>query len=276
MTIKQINELIDTGEALKDIAGSFSEIASVRLKRLRKQVEGTRTFFNEVAKLYGLVKLVAIRKQTIQQPKINTVSLLLTSNLRFYGHINSQIIHFFINQTNLIKTDRIIIGKLAKQTLQAVRYPNPYKQVIFKKDLPSTHELKKLVETVKNYTQILVFYSQFKNVLEQTAVAEDITQAQTTALNKQPEIKELAFIFEPEVNRMMQFFDTQIKTALLQQTFLEAELARVASRLIAMDEAESRAGDYLEKQQFLLSQAKRALENKRFLETWSITKYEHS
>ena len=257
MTIKQVNDTIKEAEGLQILTESYAEIASIRLIRIRKQVEHTRGVFTDLAKLYGLVRLIG--KQNLP-PLGGTISILLTSKLRFNGYLNNLITKFFISQTNNFKTDKIVIGQ---------KLPRPFKSYIFEKDLPNEKEIQQLVQEVQNYEQILVFYTQFQTVLKQIPQITDITQSQFAAYKAQTETKKKLMIVEPEIKKIVQFFDTNIKTALLQGTFLEAELSRLATRLITMDEAGQHATDYLNQQKLLLTNAKRAYDNKKMLETWA-------
>jgi len=76
-----------------------------------------------------------------------------------------------------------------------------------------------------------------------------------------------SFIIEPEIKIMADFFDNQIKVLLLEATFLEAELARTASRLVSMDSAQNEAEKYLTVQELALLNAQRSIQNARILET---------
>jgi len=73
-------------------------------------------------------------------------------------------------------------------------------------------------------------------------------------------------IFEPELNEMVKFFDTQITALMLEQIFLEAELARTASRLTSMNQAESNADAMIKDERKILAQASRAVENANLLD----------
>ena len=69
------------------------------------------------------------------------------------------------------------------------------------------------------------------------------------------------------LKKMLDFFDDQVVSLLLEQTFLESELARTASRLMSMDKAQINAEDVLYKQKLLLGQAKKSEINMALLET---------
>jgi F0F1-type ATP synthase gamma subunit len=262
MTIRELKDNKEEGLGLKLLTQAYTEIASIKLNRIRKEVEGTRVFYKEISGLYQLVKFMADQKQ-LRQPK-KTVSILLTSNYRFNGHLNSSITTFFLNESSRYKTDLIVVGKLAIESLQKQNVQ--FKAVTLKKDLPDDIELDQLTMQLQGYTQILVYYCEFQTVLKQLPIIRDITQ--NAAEVATPELHKNTFIFEPEVLKILNFFDRQIKTALLQQTFLEAELARVASRLISMDQAATNANKFLESQEKLLKQTKKAKLNRSLLENW--------
>ena len=68
----------------------------------------------------------------------------------------------------------------------------------------------------------------------------------------------------------MQFFDSQINSLLLLQTFYEAELSRTASRILSMDQAQIEANKNILENKKLLAQTLRNIEGNRLLE--NITK----
>ncbi len=265
MTIKEINEAIDEGEALKTIAAAYTEISSLRLKRIRHEVIRTRAFFVEVLNIYAMLKHVAAKKTVTPELQGKTASIVLTSNNRFYGHIESDLINFFLNQ-KLTKGDIFVVGSSGKETFGSVKLP--FKSIIFKDDVPNAVELKFVVNLIKNYQAVFVYFARFKSVLKQIPTVVDITQSQAQAA-EQSEMIEEAYIFEPEVNKILQFFDSQLKQVLIEQTFLETELARTSSKLISMDQAQDNADQFLKQQKQLLTGARMSLQNSQILETIS-------
>lgn len=265
-TIREITDTIEQGEALKSIASVYTEIASLKIKKIREQVFKTRAFFTEVSSIYAVVKeLSGKSSRATRQQK--TASILITSNDRFYGHIDTELIEFFLNQE--LKGDVFVVGRGGKQALE-VRKFTPLRPFIFKKDIPETEELINLVTRLEPYSQILVYFSEFKTIMQQVPTVRDITQSQTK-IYKEAAKSELArtqtsYIFEPEAVKILAFFDSQIKRVLIDQTFLEAELARIASRLIFMDQAQHNADDFVAEENKLLYRAKRSLKNARILE----------
>lgn len=263
MTISEIEQLIEDGESLKLIAQAYSEIASLKIKRIRSEVERNRLFFEEVSFVYGMVKKVASKKRMIFPKAKKRVCLLLGSNYRFYGNINYSVINFFLSQTQNIETDRIVIGKTAIDYFRASKIAN-FQQVVLKDDQPTLEELNYLVSRIQDYAQVLVFYSKLKTLLVQEPKMSDITAS--TQFEEGSSQVDFSFIFEPELPKILAFFDSSILTLLLEQTFLESELARTASRFISMDEAETEANKFIKENQILKAYAQKSLKNNQILE----------
>lgn len=277
MTIKQLIARIDQGTALKEIALAYTEIASNRLKKIRVLVEKNRNFLDELAVVYKVVKQKARLRNALKPKNNKTVSIIITSNYHFFGNVNQNLASFFADNMRAHRTppeagqaDQIVIGKTAQEYLQSVNYTLPYTFLTFKKDYPESAELDMLVSKIKDYSQILVFFSRMKTVMFQMPSYQDITQ--TAYLQTQPQedpSKTPLFIFEPELTKILDFFETQGLSLLLQQAFLESELAKTASRLVSMDQSQTNADKFIKQYIILLNQAKKTLANTRLLETFT-------
>lgn len=266
MTIKQISDLISRGIDLKQVTQAYAEIASIRLRKIRSSVEKNRSFLDEISTLYSVIQKVALSKGVTARKNKKKLSLVLTSNYRFYGSINSDLIRFFLINTSKYQTDRIIIGKTALDELKAMKYFHPFFSIIFKEDLPTDEELRELLGKVKDYEQVFVYFSQYQSILVQTPKILDITKKQNVNFTTSPKTLKMEFILEPEIIKMLDFFDSQIMFLLLDQTFLESELARTASRLFSMNQAQDNANKFIRDQRLQLSSAKKIISNIQVLE----------
>ena len=272
MTIKQLTSNIDDGLALKQITVAYTEIASGKLKNIRSLVEHNRYFLQDLAVVYQVVKQVAAVRQVLLPKNSKTVSILITSNYHFYGNVNAKLVTYFTRAMKKAATDQIIIGKTGLELLKDTSYNLPYQSLVLEKDYPNTTELQTIVSQTRNYSQIVVYYSEMKNVMTQNPMTKDITQTSFLKTSIDLEYALKTFIFEPEMEKILEFFDMQVTNLLLQQTFLDSELSRTASRLVSMDQAQSKADTFLASSKTLLDQAKRSLTNMRLLETASAMK----
>lgn len=277
MTLKEIDSLIEEGESLKAITQAYSEIANLKIKKIRSAVERNRMFFAEIGGLYAIVKAFAIQKNIVVKKPKKALHILLTSNYRFYGNINSSLIKYFIGSTHELKeTDIYIVGHGGIEFFKSTNFFPDFTASNFKSDLPDDLELTNFVQTLSQYNQVLVFYTKFKSLLVQKATFEDITATSLYTrdfyvpsfnVNKQPEI--LKFIFEPDLPKILSFFESQILNLLLEQTFLESELSRTASRFISMDQAEGEANKFISDNIKMRAVIKKDIMNRQLIESFA-------
>lgn len=268
MTIREINELIDEGKSLKAIAQAYGEIANIKIKKIKLQVERNRLFFDEISKVYAMVKALASKiGVSFSKPK-KRLDLLITSNHRFYGNINSALINFFVESKRETGTDILILGKSGIEFFKATKFFTNYETILLKDDMPQTSELLNLVIKISDYNQVLVFYSKLKSLLVQEPIFKDLT-ATSLILQGFPKDFNIHFIFEPELPKILSFFDSQILTLLLEQIFLESEVARTASRFISMDQAEAEANKFIKEYQILKNYTLRNLQGVKILENFA-------
>lgn len=277
MTIKEIDAALEEGESLKAIAQAYSEIANLKIKRIRAEVERNRVFFDDISKIYGIVKAFAIKKKVVVAKPKKRLCILLTSNRRFYGAINTSLINYFIGSTReLPDVDKIILGKAGINYFKATKFLPNYQEVLLENDMPTNLELSNLVKICADYNQVLVFHAKLKSLLTQSATFTDVTALSMymrnfylKAFNSKSGENFIRFIFEPELPRILKFFDNQVLTLLLEQTFLESELSRTASRFISMDQAESASINFLKEYETLKAYAERNTDNNKILENFA-------
>ncbi len=198
--------------------------------------------------------------------------MIITSNYRFYGSINEDLIEFFINTAKKLDGEVILLGRAAIDYFKTNQtFKNP-KSILLKADQPDSQELLGLINIIKDYNQVLIFHSRLKSLLVQEPMVTDITATsgnEEKVFNAKGKIDDFKFIFEPELSKILAFFDSQILTLLLESTFLESELARTASRFISMDQAENEANKFLSEYQRLEAFSKRNLANNQILENFA-------
>lgn len=265
-TLKQLNQILEESSSLKYIAQAYTEISAAKLNKIRGGIERNRLFAEEIIKVLHVVEEAAAKKRIIAPGKDKgTISLLVTSNYRFYGTLENSLTRYFMVNTAKTKTDRVVVGKTGENYLQSVNYFHPHQTITFATDLPTPEELGRLTSLISGYKQVLIYHSRMQSVLIQKPTVTDLTQR--PAVETGSEELTLDYIFEPEIGKVLQFFETQITLLLLEYTFLESELARTAAKMISMDEAQVNADKRIKEQKQSITRAKRAQTNIGLLET---------
>lgn len=264
--IDRILEQLDELSSLELLAEVFTDIARARLDRVRAGIEKNRIFVAEIAKILHVVRVSAeAQGLSASRRKKISASLLLTSNKRlYYGNLDTKVVDFYIAHTQYTGyVDRFVVGSVGIDILEGRSYPFPFEQLVFSGDLPNLTELAGLTAKLNDYQKVIVYYPRFMSVLTQQPSFVDITGLVAST----PETEdEKYYLFEPEIGKILDFFENQVMMILVEQTMLESELARIGTQLTSMDDAQQRATKLIGQENNLLAGAKRQLLNIKALE----------
>lgn len=200
----------------------------------------------------------------------DAVSILITSNTQFYGGLDHELCLSYENQAFKYPGDKIVIGVTGEHYFEARNLEKQVRFIVFQKNIPNQLELKELVEIISQYKKIYLYYSKFITLLDQKIEISDLSTDETSieALKTSYD-----YIIEPELPKMLAFFEHQILGSLVKAIFLEAQLSRTASRMVGMDKAEQNAKNQAAKSKQTLSGLNRNLTNLKILETLAQTKF---
>ncbi|OGG03426.1 hypothetical protein A2W14_05300 [Candidatus Gottesmanbacteria bacterium RBG_16_37_8] len=190
----------------------------------------------------------------------------MTSNQRFYGNINTNIMRTFVNNTRDGKTDLLVIGLVGQGYMKAASFGRHYENFNFSKDIPTVDEAKAFIEKTSTYDQIFVYYPKFISLVNQNVGITDITQAKSEEDKDSEEIK---ILFEPELLKILEFFNKQVRSLLFIRMMLETDLSLTAARLLAMSAAEERSDDLIKEKKVELRRTMASFVNAQLLETFS-------
>jgi ATP synthase F1 gamma subunit len=273
---------------LKDLAESYEEIAVVRMQRIRDSVLKTRDFLADISDVfvdlkssYNLeVKDLMAKIKTgdrgilpILQKKNKTLLVYLSSNGGLYGAVTQKTYKLFMEElakTEADKTDIVVIGNAGRIMFEGSGSKRPYEYFEIPDTTVEVSHIKTLMKKFLEYVKVSVFYGKFGNVVKQTPIETSITGEdifETETLSEVP--REDRFIFEPTLQKIFHFFETQIMANLFSQTLLENQLARHASRVNAMEEALGHIEDETKKLNAQKVRVKHLADNKKQLETIS-------
>ena len=266
----------------KHISAAFTEAAAVKLKNIRDAFNRNARYYEEINYIYHLVEMNAKRMQMEQiksqiESKSARLYIAFTSNQRFFGSINTEIMNTFIRDSDNPSIEKMIIGATGQAYVRSTGQKFSYKEMDFRKDLPAEDEIALFLKMTENYDQVRVFYPKFISFLKQEVGVTDITQKIALRdLKKNEKTEEIHLIFEPELEKMIKFFDTQVRWLLFKRVILESDMARTAARLLTMSQAEERTDFEIKKKKADLRKVIRSFTNAQLLDTFSgIKRWKH-
>lgn len=231
-------------EAIGLVTTALFEVSAEKIDRLRAAFEKNSQFYTEITKLYQIVKKTALIRGELPKKtteSVHNIYVAFTTNSRFYGSVNTEVMRTFLKHAQDNQSDYLIIGRTGGFFMK--NFPDRLKHssyIIFKEDEPNDEEMSIFLDVITYYDHVYVFYSSFVNVFTQKVTIRDIAYTPPQDISENI-TKSMDYIFEPELPKILAFFETRVRHLLFKRTILEAELARTAARLIAMNQAQDRA-----------------------------------
>lgn len=273
-TIEEIRKELNDVETLKLMSGALLEVSALRIKSFKSDFERNRSFFDEMNNLYNLIKVsVSKQKHVISKIKKDSKTILIavTSNNRFYGRLNSDVVNVLLSEFNKnLNAHLLVIGTTGKRYLEEGELPvRQTEYLVFKEDYPTPLEMQMFLEKTKSFKRVFVCYPKFINLFMQEAVVVDITH---TPQEGDTEGEQMYHIFEPELIHIAHFFETQVRKILFVRIMLEAELSRIAARITKMHSTEERASQAIAKKKQELRRGLLDMADIHLLETFAGSK----
>ena len=282
---KAVSEELDALNSLKDLAQSYEEIAVIRMQKIRDSVLKTREFLSDLSDVFVdlkssyqrevkelMIKIKEGDKSVLSTLQKNNKTLLvyLSSNGRLYGSVTQKTHKLFIEdlKKNKEEIEIIVLGRTGKEMYESSGMSIPFEFF----EIPDTSveigQIKQLMKKFLQYQKVYVYYGKFSNVVNQTPIStsisgEDIFETEVPSVIP----REDRFIFEPVLEKIYHFFETQIMANMFSQILLENQLARHSSRVNAMEEALIHIEEESKKLYQQRTRIKHLLQNKKQLET---------
>jgi ATP synthase F1 gamma subunit len=233
-------------QVLDLVTRAFSEVASSNMKKTRSGVLENRDFITDISKIFEDVraeyakenlKNATSSKITFLAHNGKTVSVLLSSTSGLYGEIVAETFDIFKGEVRKDASEVTIVGKQGIRLFTSI-FPGKAYTFFDMDDTGSTQsQLSDLARHIVQYDEIHLFYGKFHSVLVQ--------KPEMLPIRSQIDIAPIAgdrihYLFEPDLISILRFFESELFASLLTQTVQESTLAKMASRVLAMDASSAR------------------------------------
>jgi len=271
---RQIQSEKENLSSLKGLVEVYEEIAASRMQRVRGAVLQSRQFLEGLLNVYRKAKAAYTKKGmagTLRRENGLTVAVLVTANSGLFGDIVEKVFKEFSKFVLEKKPQVVVLGKIGAN-LVSERLPGVlYNYFDISDEVVDLESFEMIMRYLLQFESIMVFYGQFRSILNQEPVMTSVT-GDVMTLQQQIEAEKLAktlFLFEPSVQDIAVLFEGEILASLFEQTLHESLLAKYASRLQSLD----RSQDSINKQFALIARQERNLarlsENRKQLTTFA-------
>jgi ATP synthase F1 gamma subunit len=268
--INELKETLEHTQTAEFVTTMLRDISATKLQSIRVLFDANLAYFKELHELMALVQSYAgeTKPSSGEQKKPQRVYVALTSNKRFYGTLNHEIIHML--EASLVKdngADCLVIGQTGRQIIEIAPLSKTPQLYACAKDEPTEKELFEIVSSLSSYQEIFIIHPTFINSFQQHALTTDMTHVlkKTTSLHK----RSIDYIFEPDIPKIILFFQTQIRLVLFTRVMLETRLALTGARLMKMQRAREKAGELVLVQRRIIHKETSTVGSMRLLEAFA-------
>lgn len=234
---------VDYLTSLQRIVDAYEEIAANRMHKIRGRVLQNREFLVGLADIFHQVK-TSYKKKVAEQEililktkKGKIARVFVSANTGLYGDIVQRT--FYLLKDDLtyyaLNSEVVIIGQLGRTIFKQSGLKTPFAYFDFPDEIVDPREIKELADYLSAYESVVVYHGVFKNLLMQVPQASNISGDELLPVPQ--EIEPRKEIFEPTLEKVMIFFETEIFSSLLTQTLYESQLAKLSCRIVSLDQA---------------------------------------
>lgn len=287
--INEIKEQRVVVASVGQFANSLQQIATMRMTQLRKLVLASRPFVDESVEILKELKtekrlqLIKQLKKVDKKFKIPSVKkeaiIIISSYSGLCGSYNTEI---FKKIEKVFPehpySDYFVIGSKGQDYFKRIIKKNPDTNY-YPYNIPENVEiehLKKLISIFAYYDEIYLIYSKYINTakrdvvlleLSKSVIEEEIDkEAEKQAEKERQEKKEKEnqndegkFIFEPNLDQLIENISDKLRYSLFKQQILDSKLSLYAAQMVAMQTAADNAKDLLAQLQHEYNKARRKL-----------------
>ena len=254
----EIKNEIEQVKSLESLVEIYGEISSMRMKKIRASVLSNRDFLNlinnifqdtlvaysrKLSEMFVKGKIEKGKKITFLSHNGKTVAVLISANTGFYGEVVMATFRKFLQETKNEDVEVTIIGRLGRNLFLQSRPKVPYTFFDFPDFGMDRLKMAEIIKHLVQYEEIRIYYGQYKSVVTQVPTESRISAG--TVVSGEEVKLDVNYIFEPSIEEILMFFETEIFASLFDQAIRESQLAKFASRILAMDRAEQKIKERL-------------------------------
>lgn len=270
--LQEIEKQIHGTQAMVQMTSVFEGIASMKIARIKNQVQQATIFFDDLWNIYTQIRVDSLFRfgRATSGKTINDKELfiIITAEGGFSGDIDQKLVRYMLETYDAAKHEIIVIGHHGAVQLAQ-------KGISFKKyfKLPSKDQninVEPIIKHVQEYKNTTVFYQEYVSLMVQDVRKITLKSAVDNIAKGAEEgeeiISESTYIFEPSTYVLVDHLERSMMQIALEQLILDSKLAQYASRFRAMSASHQAADDQLQTVTLRYNRARRGIKDERLKE----------
>ena len=251
---KQLKYELNNVSSLANLVSSLEELSAMRYRKTKKGVLDTRGFLDEISVLYKQVKnnYFALQRASNMVPnlKFRTPSkkvcyIFLSANGGLFGDVINKSFSNLKNYLKRIPPDELlVVGSVGARLVEFSEIKNtvPFKYFPLSDASGDRENLDGILRYALDFEKIVVFYTKYVEILDQSPVADSVTgdiifEESVQDIQNGGQKLEEDFLYEPDIEKILAIFENQMIASLFEQKVLESGLSKFTSRMVSLDSA---------------------------------------
>ncbi len=253
--MSDINRDIEELSIFGEVVRTYQEIAAIRMRKVKNSVLRNREFLSGLTEVFSRVRISYyeevkkvlfsrgivdpyeqeqyMEKMNFEKKNGRDALILISANTGLYGDITLRVFDYFSEHVDE-RSDVIILGRIGRMLFEQ-RFPDKkYKYYEVSDGNPDPSVVSEMVRDLNNYENIFAFHGRFKDILEQVPHQTGVSGRKLT-LESEEDLRRIYCIFEPSLEEVFEFFETEIKITLFDQAMYESSLSKFTSRMVSLD-----------------------------------------
>lgn len=284
-TLREIRRRIVGVRSTQKITKAMKMVAAAKLRRAQDSIVSARPY---ATKIKELMQKLAATETDFQNPFIiqksntgNIAIVVVTADRGLCGAFNTNILRTAINYIKNFENDPqpkniyiLSVGKRGYDFFLKHKYKIDYKYIgifhsmSFENARKITNDITKAFLNGK-YDQVYVIYNEFKSVVQQRVVVEQLLPIPPATFSKDDEKKKNGlnnYLFEPDMKKIINSLIPRHLNFQVWRILLESNAAEQGARMTAMENATTNADELIRDLQLIYNKARQASITKELLE----------
>lgn len=254
---------------LRNLMEVYQEVAAGRMQRVRGAVLQSRFFMEGLVSVFKRVRAAyknsPMAGKSVRKMNGRMVAVFVSANSGLFGDIVDRTFESFNNFVSSQHPDVVILGKQGIR-LMADKLPQVlYNFYDFSDEGIDMESFDMIMRYLIQFEKIYVFHGRFKTILQQEAVQTTVSGEGVEAQNT--EVVPQQYLFEPSVEQIARIFEGEILASIFEQSLHESQLAKFASRMLALDKSIENIDTGLDKVKITERRVMHAIRNRKQLNT---------
>ncbi|WP_445664851.1 ATP synthase F1 subunit gamma [Fodinibius sp. AD559] len=261
--LRDIRNRIESIKNTQQITRAMKMVAAAKLRKAQDRIIETRPYASKMKEIVGrLVKNSSEDNVLLRTPEStdNVLFIVLGSDRGLCGAFNNnlfKVVEATISEeySEYHESGNLSLMCIGRQTIKyfgkrnynvVAEYPGFWDDIVFNK---ATEIMKSVVDDFKSGTfdEVKVVYNEFKSVISQNRIVESVLPIDpATLVDEEEDISSTEYIFEPDVENILQSLLPVHLNLQLWRAILESNAAEQGARMTAMDNATENAQEMKE------------------------------